>query len=145
MIETLQKNLQVQYPNARILGFKSPPFVTTRDIAGNENIRADIEQINALKPDLVWIGISSPKQDYLMHHFHRHLDKSLMLGVGGVFLYFADGSLKSPEFIKKIGLRWAYRLSKEPARLWPKYYGTFRFLLSNSGYFIRSFFKKRPV
>jgi N-acetylglucosaminyldiphosphoundecaprenol N-acetyl-beta-D-mannosaminyltransferase len=68
-----------------------------------------------------------------------------MLGVGGVFLYFADGSLKSPEFIKKMGLRWAYRLLKEPSRLWPKYYGTFKFLLGNSGYFLRSYRKRSAI
>jgi N-acetylglucosaminyldiphosphoundecaprenol N-acetyl-beta-D-mannosaminyltransferase len=120
-----------------VLGYKSPPFVSAREIGSSSQVKADIEQINALKPDLVWIGISSPKQDYLMHHFYQHLDKSLMLGVGGVFLYFADESLRSPEWVKKMGLRWIYRLLKEPKRLWPKYFATIKFLTRNSPFFLR--------
>lgn len=143
LLENLQKNLQKQYPKAKILGYKSPPFVATSAIAGNEQMAADIAAINALKPDIVWIGISSPKQDYLMHHFHQQLDKSLMLGVGGVFLYLADETLKSPEWIKKMGLRWVYRLAKEPKRLWPKYYATICFLVQNSAFFMKLLFSTK--
>jgi len=144
MIPALQANLQREFPQARILGFKSPPFVKATDIAGSTQIKADIEQINQLRPDLVWIGISSPKQDYLMHHFHQQLDRSVMLGVGGVFLYLSDESLKSPEWIKKMGLRWAFRLMKEPKRLWPKYYATGKFLVQHAPFFVRQLaYKKR--
>lgn len=137
MISALQKNLQQDFPLARILGYKSPPFVKTSEIATNSQIKADIAAINSLQPDIVWIGISSPKQDYLMHHFHQQFNKSLMLGVGGVFLYLSDESLKSPEWVKKAGLRWAYRLMKEPGRLWPKYYATGKFLVSNASFFLK--------
>lgn len=143
LLEKLKTNLQHTYPNARIAGYKSPPFVGKNDIAASAAIAKDIAGINALKPDLVWIGISSPKQDYLMSNFHHQLDRSLMLGVGGVFLYLADESLKSPEWMKKMGLRWAYRLLKEPKRLWPKYYATFKFLLRNGGFFLKLLFKKK--
>lgn len=141
LLTDLQKNLQQQFPRARVLGFKAPPFIGLSDIPGSTQMVADMAEINALKPDLVWIGISSPKQDYLMHYHHQRLDKSLMLGVGGVFLYLADESLKSPEWVKKIGLRWAYRLAKEPKRLWPKYYATFKFMIQNSPFFFRLLFK----
>lgn len=137
LLVDLRKNLAQQFPQAKILGFKSPPFVPAAEIGQNEQIRRDIEAINQLQPDYIWIGISSPKQDYLMHHHHQSLDRSLMLGVGGVFLYLADESLKSPEWVKKMGLRWAYRLLKEPKRLWPKYYATFSFLFRNSTYFFK--------
>lgn len=143
IIQQLQKNLQTNFPKARILGFKSPPFVKTSAIANDAQIKSDIEAINALKPDLIWIGISSPKQDYLMHHFYQHFDKSLMLGVGGVFLYLADESLKSPEWVKKMGLRWVYRLIKEPKRLWPKYYATIKFLLQNRSFFFKLLVQKK--
>jgi N-acetylglucosaminyldiphosphoundecaprenol N-acetyl-beta-D-mannosaminyltransferase len=136
-IESLKNKLQQEYPKAKVLGYKSPPFVNVREIGNSPKVKADIEQINALQPNLVWIGISSPKQDYLMHHFHQHLNRSLMLGVGGVFLYFADESLRSPEWVKKMGLRWIYRLLKEPKRLWPKYFATIKFLTRNSPFFLR--------
>lgn len=145
-IDSMKKKLQQQFPQAKILGYKAPPFVSAAEIGSSEQVKADIENIRALQPNLVWIGISSPKQDYLMHHFHQHLPQSLMLGVGGVFLYFADESLRSPEWVKKMGLRWAYRLIKEPKRLWPKYYATIKFLLQNRSFFFKLLFsKKQPA
>lgn len=142
-LEHMQANLKKEFPNARILGFKSPPFVATSEIAVNQQIKLDMEQINTLQPNIVWIGISSPKQDYLMYHYHHQLNRSLMLGVGGVFLYFADETLKSPEWVKKMGLRWAYRLMKEPKRLWPKYYETIRFFFHNRSFFFRLITKNK--
>lgn len=138
VLKKMASNLLAEFPGSKILGYKSPPFVAVDKIATDLTILNDIVEINKLKPDLVWIGISSPKQDYLMHFHHKSFHKSLLLGVGGVFLYVADGSLKSPEWMKKAGLRWVYRLAKEPKRLWPKYYGTFRFLLANSGFFLNA-------
>lgn len=142
---SLKANIEARYPGAKVLGYKSPPFVSKESIRDSVSIKEDIDAIKQLKPDLVWIGISSPKQDYLIHYFHKSLENSLMLGVGGVFLYFSNESLKSPEWVKKMGLRWAYRLLKEPSRLGPKYYGTFKFLLSNAGFFARSFIKKKQT
>lgn len=144
-IAIMKQKLQDQFPKARILGFKSPPFVSTGEIANSQQIKSDIEEIRSLNPNLVWIGISSPKQDYVMHHFYRLLPHSVMLGVGGVFLYMADESLRSPEWVKKIGMRWAYRLLKEPRRLWPKYYETFRFLFQNKTFFLKLIFRKKQA
>lgn len=145
VLRKLKDNIVQNYPDAKVLGYKSPPFIQLENIQSSVVIANDITEINLLKPDLVWVGISSPKQDYLMHHFYEQLDKSLMLGVGGVFLYFADGSLKSPEWVKKVGLRWLYRLVKEPVRLWPKYYRTFVFLIANAGFFVRAFVNRKTT
>lgn len=142
-LEGMQANLKKEFPQARILGFKSPPFVATSEIAAHQQIKQDMQQINTLQPDIVWIGISSPKQDYLMHYYYKQFDKSLMLGVGGVFLYFADEKLKSPEWVKKLGLRWFYRLMKEPRRLWPKYYETIRFFFRNRIFFFKLMIKSK--
>ncbi|MEO5995234.1 MAG: WecB/TagA/CpsF family glycosyltransferase [Chitinophagaceae bacterium] len=139
VLQKLKGTISKKYPVAKVLGYKSPPYLPLAEIEGNATIMNDIQQINLLKPDLVWVGISSPKQDYLMFHYYKKLDRSLMLGVGGVFLYLADESLKSPEWMKKAGLRWLFRLMKEPGRLWPKYYGAFRFLMKNTGFFVGAF------
>ena len=138
VLKKMKIYLENDFPDAKVLGYKSPPFVPVNGIKSNPQIAEDIAQITKLKPDIVWIGISSPKQDYLMHYHFKSFDHSLMIGVGGVFLYVSDDSLKSPEWVKKIGMRWVYRLSKEPKRLWPKYYETILFLLKNSGFFIKS-------
>jgi N-acetylglucosaminyldiphosphoundecaprenol N-acetyl-beta-D-mannosaminyltransferase len=141
----IKNNLNSSFPNATILGFKEAPFVDENQIKNNLQIKKDIDHINSLKPDLIWIGLSSPKQDYLMHYFYHDFNKSLLLGVGGVFLYLSDEKMKSPEWVKKIGFRWLYRLAKEPARLGPKVFRTLKFLFSNFFYFtslLSTFLKK---
>lgn len=135
----LSRILPEKFPNAKILGYKSPPYVELNEIESNNVITEDIELINRLKPDLVWVGISSPKQDYLMYYYHKNLDQSLMLGVGAVFDYLAGTKKISPEWIKKIYLRWLYRLIQDPKRLWKKYFisnSAFLYLLSKE-YFNR--------
>jgi N-acetylglucosaminyldiphosphoundecaprenol N-acetyl-beta-D-mannosaminyltransferase len=145
ILEQLKRNLAKKFPKANILGFRSPPFLQQGEIRSSKVIQNDIDEIRRLKPDLVWVGISSPKQDLLMSHYYTQLDQSLMLGIGGVFLYFADETLISPEWIKKAGLRWLYRLVKEPARLWPKYYGTLTFLVKNCSFFVGAYFQRKST
>lgn len=117
--ETLYKvktKIESKYQNATVLGYKAPPFIRIEEIADNELIRKDIDEINQLAPDLIWIGISNLKQDVLMHHFHNKLQKGLMLGVGAVFLYMSGEVKKGPEWIKKLGLRWLVRIIQEPRK-----------------------------
>ena len=121
----LVEKLQTEFPNSNITGFGSPPLLRLDEIENNPAIRNEIAVINQLKPDIIWVGISSPKQDYLMYHFNKHLQHGVMIGVGGVFDYLSGDTRKSPEWIKKIGLRWLYRLLQEPRRLWKKYFFTF--------------------
>lgn len=113
----LKSKLNGRFPSAKILGFKSPPFFDQADIYPNKQIIHDFKEINKTKPDFVWIGVSSPKQDFLMHHYKEHLGKGVMLGVGAVFLYHAGVENKGPEILKKIGMRWALRLLKNPQRI----------------------------
>lgn len=121
----------------RILGFKEAPFVALDEIEHSLEIRNDLKEINKLRPDFIWVGLSSPKQDYLLHHHHQLLDTSIMLGVGGVFDYLSGQVSISPDWVKKIGMRWFYRLLKEPKRLFPKYTQIFKNLFK---YLIRNIF-----
>jgi N-acetylglucosaminyldiphosphoundecaprenol N-acetyl-beta-D-mannosaminyltransferase len=121
VLKNLEQALKRDFPEARIVGFKSPPFVSIDEIETDQHIKSDISEISALGADIIWVGISSPKQDYLIAHYHNQLTKGLMIGIGGVFEYLSGDVKKSPEWIKKIGFRWLYRLIKEPKRLWRKY------------------------
>jgi N-acetylglucosaminyldiphosphoundecaprenol N-acetyl-beta-D-mannosaminyltransferase len=137
---TLKKMLTLlkrEYPNADIRGAKAPPFLALDEISTCEQIKSDIAEISDLNPDFVWVGVSSPKQDYLMYYYNKYLPNSIMLGVGGVFLYLSNPDMKSPEWVKKIGLRWLFRLLKEPGRLGRKYVDTLSFLLANFHYFLK--------
>jgi len=116
VLTKLKKQLLLKHPDANIIGFKAPPMVNLSNIYFNNQIIKDFEEINKMKPDVIWIGLSTPKQDYLMFNYKNYLDKGVMLGVGAVFLYQAGIVNKGPEWIKKLGLRWLVRLLQNP--LW---------------------------
>lgn len=112
----LEKYFRHNYPNAKILGFKSPPILSEYEIFDNKKITSDLNEIKLLKPDIIWIGISSPKQDFLMDIYKFNREGTVMIGVGAVFDYFAGNARMGPEWIKKIGLRWLYQLIISPRR-----------------------------
>ena len=135
--DTLAKiklNIEREFPDAKVLGFKSPPQLSLPEIENNNRIRNDIETIKQLNPDLIWVGLTNIKQDYLMHHYYSHLNKGLMLGVGAVFLYIAGDVKMGPPWIKKLGLRWLLRILQEPKR---QIKNTLPSVLSFVGLFIR--------
>ncbi len=125
-LEKLKQHLKEQHPHANIKGFSSPKFISEVEADLGIVFKNEFDKINELKPDLIWVGMSSPKQDYIIYNHLPVLQHGLMLGVGGVFDYLSNEINKSPEWIKKIGLRWAWRLVKEPGRLWNKYLYTIR-------------------
>jgi N-acetylglucosaminyldiphosphoundecaprenol N-acetyl-beta-D-mannosaminyltransferase len=134
-LEKIKNNLAALDPEGeKILGYKSPPFVSVSEIPASKIIQQELNEINKLKPDFVWIGLSSPKQDYLLFHHHTLFEDSYLLGIGGVFDYLSGEVEISPEWMKKIGIRWLYRLYKEPKRLYPKYRNIFIHLFR---YYIR--------
>ena len=77
---------------------------------------SDIQHINSLKPDIIWVAITNPKQDYLMYHYVDQLDKGIMLGVGAVLMYKAGLMKKGPPWVKKIGMRWFVKMFEQPKR-----------------------------
>lgn len=129
ILKKMIEKVSIDYPKAKIVGSKSPPFFkNVGEIEANVILQKDIEYINNIKPDLIWIGISSPKQDYLMAYLKEKIEFGHMLGVGAVFDYMAGTHKLSPEWIKKLGLRWLYRLFQDPRRLWKKYVFTFWYI-----------------
>jgi N-acetylglucosaminyldiphosphoundecaprenol N-acetyl-beta-D-mannosaminyltransferase len=128
-------NIRAEFPAAHIAGYRSPDFHDVKFFDDGNLLSKELDEINLIKPDLIWIGIGSPKQDFLMNSHLPHLQHGVMLGVGGVFDYLSGDVKKSPEWVKKIGMRWLWRLAKEPKRLSSKYAMTFKI-------FITLFFQK---
>lgn len=116
----IKENLVSEYPSAKILGYKSPPWVKLDQIEKDDKILSDIKEIKDLNPDLIWIGLNSPKQDYLMAHYSQYLNKSIMIGIGGVYDYLSGTMKISPEWVKKLSLRWVYRIVQNPKRITKK-------------------------
>jgi len=117
VVETLRKNLEEKFPGICILGTYSPPFRPLSKLE-EEKLR---EQIGCLKPDIFWVGLSTPKQERFMAEYIKKLDTKVMLGVGAAFNIHGGLIKDAPDFFKKIGMQWFYRLCQEPRRLWRRY------------------------
>lgn len=115
--EQLSQNLRIRFPRTRILGWYTPPF---RPLSAREQTMLE-DEINRLRPDIVWIGLSTPKQERFMAEVFERIECRIMIGVGAAF-DFHTGSLRdAPRWIKNCGLQWAHRLYQDPRRLWKRY------------------------
>jgi len=115
--ELLQKNIECRFPGIKIVGRYYPPF---RPLTESEE--GQLYKLTAhLKPDIFWVGISTPKQEYFMWKYFNKLETTVMLGVGAAFDIHAGLKKDAPTIIKKLSIQWIYRLFQEPRRLWRRY------------------------
>ena len=77
--------------------------------------------INRLQPDIVWVGISTPKQELWMARHRANLDAPALLGVGAAFDFHAGVVRQAPHWMQRSGLEWLFRLAMEPRRLAGRY------------------------
>jgi N-acetylglucosaminyldiphosphoundecaprenol N-acetyl-beta-D-mannosaminyltransferase len=112
--DQLAGNLAMKFPHARIVGTHTPPF---RALTPAEEA-ALIEEIEALKPDIFWVGISTPKQEMFMRRMVGHLNTRLMFGVGAAFDFHTGRIRDCAPWIKAAGFQWLHRLVQDPKRLW---------------------------
>jgi N-acetylglucosaminyldiphosphoundecaprenol N-acetyl-beta-D-mannosaminyltransferase len=117
VIERLTAKLQSLYPDIRITGSYSPPF-RALTAAEEEDIR---NRIREAKADLVFVGISTPKQEKWMARQQLKLDGLIMIGVGAAFDFHAGRVRQAPKWMQDRGLEWLFRLVSEPRRLWRRY------------------------
>lgn len=114
--EQLAQIFSEKYPGTRILGYESPPF---RPLTEEED-KAATARIAASGADVVWVGISSPKQDIWMWDHYTRLPQTL-IGVGAAFDYHSGAIRRAPLWMQRSGLEWFHRLLSEPRRLWSRY------------------------
>jgi N-acetylglucosaminyldiphosphoundecaprenol N-acetyl-beta-D-mannosaminyltransferase len=115
--ELLAERLRERYPGLRIVGGASPPF-TPLTLEQDERLLADIDASGA---QIVWVGTGQPKQEQWMHRMRPRLRAPLLIGVGAAFDFHAGLVRQAPPWMGRNGLEWAYRLSREPGRLWRRY------------------------
>ncbi|MCF6303991.1 MAG: WecB/TagA/CpsF family glycosyltransferase [Rhodobacteraceae bacterium] len=114
--EMLANTFGKKHPNALIVGHESPPF---RAFSNDENA-AMISRIKASGADIVWVGMSTPKQEFWMHSVYKSLPVTL-IGVGAAFDFHSGKVNRAPRWMQKSGLEWLHRLGSEPRRLWRRY------------------------
>jgi len=113
----LTLNLRLRFPGIKIVGGYSPPF---RALTEDED-KAIAEQINAARPDVVWVGTGVPKQEKWMARQRDRLDAPVLVGVGAAFDFHAGRVSMAPQWMQDRGLEWTYRITQEPRRLLPRY------------------------
>jgi N-acetylglucosaminyldiphosphoundecaprenol N-acetyl-beta-D-mannosaminyltransferase len=131
--ERLAERLVARFPGLRVAGTMSPPF---RDLTPEEDA-AVVRRINATAPDLVWVGLSTPKQERWMAAHVGQLTAPVLLGVGAAFDIHAGLLPQAPRWMQRAGLEWLYRLLREPRRLWRRY-------LRNNPRFLLAIVRRRP-
>jgi N-acetylglucosaminyldiphosphoundecaprenol N-acetyl-beta-D-mannosaminyltransferase len=115
--EQLAQKLQVKFPKLSVTGTFTPPF-RALDAAEVQKLQA---QISAVQPDILWVGLSTPKQERFMAEFLPKLDVTLMIGVGAAFDFHSGRVKQAPRWMQRSGLEWFYRLCSEPRRLAKRY------------------------
>ena len=125
VLEKLRQQFEARFPRIKIVESIAPPF---RPLTEAE--QADVvERINAALPDIVWVGLGTPKQDLWMGEFRDKLTAPVLIAVGAAFNFHAGRVAQAPHWMQRAGLEWLFRLYKEPRRLWKRYVlGNPRFL-----------------
>lgn len=106
-----------QFPAHEIVRTFSPPY---RDPTPNED-REICSIINEANPDIVWVGLGTPKQERWMRDHQHRLSAPVLVGVGAAFDFHAGRIRSAPAWMGDHGLEWLFRLAQEPRRLWHRY------------------------
>ena len=117
MAELLAQKLKAKFPKLQVVGTFTPPF-RALTVAEEKNLAA---LVAAARPDILWVGLSTPKQEKFMAEFLPKLKVTLMIGVGAAFDFHSGRVRQAPRWMQRSGLEWLYRLSSEPRRLWKRY------------------------
>jgi len=115
--DTLARRLGARFDGLQICGTYSPPFRPLTDAEDH----ALVARINAAGPDIVWVGLSTPKQERWMAAHVGRLDAPALVGVGAAFDFHAGLKRQAPRWMQRSGLEWSFRLLSEPRRLGPRY------------------------
>jgi N-acetylglucosaminyldiphosphoundecaprenol N-acetyl-beta-D-mannosaminyltransferase len=117
VVEKLVERLTRRHPGLIVAGYKSPPYRTLTDAED----AADIAEINATRPDFVWIGLGMPKQEKWMVSHLGKIQATALLGVGAAFDFHAGTKPRAPGWMQRSGFEWLFRLASEPRRLAHRY------------------------
>ena len=118
VLDLIVKRAAVDYPHLKVVTY-SPPY---KPEFSDEDNKAIIDAINAANPDLLWIGMTAPKQEKWTYSHWNELNIHCHVGtIGAVFDFFAGTVERAPIWWQEHGLEWLCRLIKEPKRMWRRY------------------------
>ncbi len=115
--EALAAELTRRFPGLQVAGTFSPPF---RPLTPEEDEEV-VRMINAAEADIVWVGLSTPKQERWMADHVGRLTAPVLIGIGAAFDFLTGRKPQAPRWMQQAGLEWLFRLLTEPRRLWRRY------------------------
>lgn len=127
VLKLISERFVRQFPSLELCGVLSPPF---RPWSDEENLEM-IKMINNAHPDVLWVGMTAPKQEKWVYRSYQLLNVPFIGSIGAVFEYFAGTNQSPPRWIRSMGLETPYRLAMEPRRLWR------RAIVSNTQFILR--------
>jgi N-acetylglucosaminyldiphosphoundecaprenol N-acetyl-beta-D-mannosaminyltransferase len=116
VVDALARRLNQYTPGIRVVGAEAPPF---RPLSASEEAELT-ERVRLAEPDIVWVGLGTPRQDVFVDRFRNRLGASLV-AVGAAFDFITGNKRQAPRWIQDRGFEWAFRLATEPRRLWRRY------------------------
>ena len=123
--ERLVAAMSKRFPGLQVAGWQTPPFAPLAEICTPEAAAT----INREHPDIVWVGMSSPRQDLWMARMRGMLDAPVLIAIGAAYDFHTGAVRQAPRWLQRSGLEWLFRLVTEPRRLWRRYvYDNPRFL-----------------
>jgi len=118
VLSLIRTRAEKDYPNLEIVTY-SPPY---KEEFSDEDNAAIITAINEAKPDLLWIGMTAPKQEKWVYRHWNELDIDCHVGtIGAVFDFYAGTVERAPLWMQRHGLEWLYRLVRQPRKMWKRY------------------------
>ena len=118
VLTLIREKAAIDYPNLEVVTY-SPPY---KPEFNNEDNNAIIQAINESNPDLLWIGMTAPKQEKWTYSHWKELNIHCHVGtIGAVFDFYAGTAKRAPMWWQEHSLEWLYRLLKEPKRMWRRY------------------------
>lgn len=121
LLASLTTKLQEKFPDLKIAGTYSPPFAPLGVWSAEEDQRM-LDAIAKSNAEFVWIGLGCPKQESWLARMKDRLPPAVYGAVGAAFAFHAGEVKQSPKWMQDRGLEWAFRLFKEPRRLWKRYF-----------------------
>lgn len=115
--ESMIRNLKAKYPDLVVAGFYTPPF---RSLTEKEDA-AIVDAINKSGAQVVWIGLSTPNQEFWTRDHVGQINGATLIGVGAAFDFHSGAVTRAPKWMQKSGFEWLHRLLSEPRRLWRRY------------------------
>lgn len=117
--DTAAKNLMKKYPGLNVVGTYSPPFGFEKNEQEMNKIKTQIQEVH---PDILIVGLGCPKQEKFMYYHCKELGVPISFGLGASIDFEAGNIKRAPKWMSNNGLEWLYRFSKEPKRLFKRYF-----------------------